>query len=61
MRFPIDVLFLDKFNRVIRKIPHLKPFRFTAIYWASKRVIELPIGAIQSSSTQEGDFISFID
>jgi len=55
MYFPIDVLFLDKNNRVIKALSSLKPFSFTAIYFKAHLVIELPAGTLESSSTQEGD------
>jgi hypothetical protein len=55
MRFPIDILFVDKNNRVIEVIPYLKPFRLTPVYFSASFVIELPAGTLKSSSTQEGD------
>lgn len=60
MRFPIDVLFLDKNNRVIKAISSLPPYRLTRVYLNSGFAIELPSGIIKLSSTQEGDTISFI-
>lgn len=58
MRFPIDVLFLDSQNRVIKTITPLKPWRLTSIYFKSVFTLELPSGVIKSTSTQEGDTIS---
>ncbi len=55
MRFPIDVLFVDKDNRVIKTISCLKPFKLTAIYFNAAFAIELPSGTIQSFSIQKGD------
>ena len=60
MRFPIDVLFLDKNNRIVKTVPSLKPYRITPIYFSARLTIELPAGTIQRSSTQEGDLISFV-
>jgi len=57
MRFAIDVLFVDKESRVIKAIPSLEPFRLTRIYFKAKFVIELPTGAISSTSTCPGDLI----
>lgn len=57
MRFPIDVLFLDKNNRVIKAISSLKPFRLTYIYLNARLAVELPAGILQSTSTREGDII----
>src|SRR4030042_2198541 len=35
MKFPIDVLFLDKRNRVIATISNLQPNRITGVYFKS--------------------------
>ncbi len=59
MRFPIDVLFVGKNNRIIAAISSLKPFRLTNIYFGAKLVIELPAGTIPSSYTQPGDILLF--
>jgi uncharacterized membrane protein (UPF0127 family) len=56
MRFPIDVLFMDKELRVIRAVPALPPFR-TCIVKHAVYVLELPVGAIQASRTEAGDQI----
>lgn len=55
MRFPIDVLFVDKNNKVIKAISCIKPFRLTYVYFNAARAIELPAGTIQMSSVYEGD------
>ena len=56
MRFPIDVLFLDKELRVIRAVPSLPPFR-TCVVKHAIYVLELPVGSIQLSQTTTGDQI----
>jgi uncharacterized protein len=60
MRFPIDVIFVDRDNKVIKTISCIKPFRLTGIYFLSKFVVELPAGIISSSNTQKADLISLI-
>jgi len=57
MCFPIDVLFVDKDNIVIKALSSVKPFRFTNIYFNASLTIELPAGALESSSTQERDIL----
>ncbi len=57
MRFPIDVLFVDKNNMVIKTINNIPPFRATRIYFKSAFVIELPAGTIQETMTKEGDYL----
>jgi uncharacterized membrane protein (UPF0127 family) len=56
MRFPIDVLFLDKDLHVIRAVKALPPFR-TSVVRKAVYVLELPVGALESSRTEEGDQI----
>jgi uncharacterized membrane protein (UPF0127 family) len=56
MRFPIDVLFLDKDLHVIRAIKALPPYRTCAVK-KSVYVLEVPVGAIDASRTEEGDQI----
>lgn len=58
MAFAIDVLFLDKRNRVVKVIPGLVPFRATWLYWRAAYVIELPAGMIKDTDTREGDVIA---
>ncbi|MEW6170047.1 MAG: DUF192 domain-containing protein [Candidatus Omnitrophota bacterium] len=55
MQFAIDVIFVDKENRIISVYENLKPFRVTRIYFKAKFAIELPIGTIATSSTKIGD------
>jgi len=57
MRFPIDVLFVDRNMRVIKAIQNIPPNRLSPIVWASSMAIELPAGKIGSTNTQLGDLI----
>ncbi|MBP7215872.1 MAG: DUF192 domain-containing protein [Candidatus Omnitrophica bacterium] len=61
MRFSIDVVFLDKNDVVIKVIHALKPFRITATYFKASKVIELPSGVLQATSTTESDILQFRD
>ena len=56
MRFPIDVLFLDKDLHVIRAVKALPPYR-TCIVRKAVYVLELPVGALDLTRTEEGDQI----
>jgi uncharacterized membrane protein (UPF0127 family) len=56
MRFPIDVLFLDKDLHVIRAVKALPPYR-TCVVKKSVYVLEVPVGALDVSHTVEGDQI----
>src|SRR5437762_7512912 len=53
MRFPIDVLFLDKNLCVIRAVKSLPPCR-TCVVKHAVYVLELPTGTIQRSQTEAG-------
>lgn len=59
MRFAIDVIFVSADHRVVglrRALPPWAPFAGVAP-WRGRYVIELPVGAIDSSATQLGDQI----
>ena len=57
MRFPIDVLFVDKNVQIVRLIQNMPPYRFSPFVWASYLAIELPAGKISQTNTQIGDRI----
>jgi uncharacterized membrane protein (UPF0127 family) len=55
MRYPIDVVFVDREARVTRAVAGLRPWR--VVWWArgARDCIELPVGSLQSSATAAGD------
>jgi hypothetical protein len=55
MRFPIDVLFVDKDDQVIALREAMLPNRSFASKWGARYVIELPAHVITSTGTQVGD------
>jgi len=57
MKFPIDVLFLNKKNKVIAVVTDLIPNRMTRLYPQSFSVLELPTGTIAATNTEVGDEI----
>ncbi len=57
VRFPIDVIFLDKDFKVLKLVENLKPLRFSPIIWSSKHVLELPAGAAKKYSLTVDDKI----
>jgi uncharacterized protein len=61
MRFPIDVLFLDRTGRVVRAVPDLRPWVLAVAARGAKEVVELRAGAIAESGTQPGDDLVFED
>ncbi len=59
MKFPIDVIFLSKDNRVVGIIKKIKPFRMSPYFSSAQKAVELPAGIIEESETMMGDDIIF--
>ena len=55
MGFPIDVLYVDKGQKVVAVDEEMAPWRFGRMHRGVRFVIELPAGTISSSLTQPGD------
>jgi uncharacterized membrane protein (UPF0127 family) len=55
MRFPIDVVSLDRNMKVNRVYHRVKPYRICAISLRTWSVLELPAGQVQASGTVPGD------
>ena len=55
MRIPLDVIHVDKHNRVTHVLRGIKPWRFGPLFVGNKWAIELPVGA--ANDTQIGDQI----
>lgn len=59
MRFPIDVLFVDRAGTVVRALPGLRPWVLMAGARGAADVVELRTGTIVASGTQAGDDLVF--
>src|ERR1700691_1430753 len=57
MKFPIDVIFCDRQNKVVGLCLQIKPFCLSPIFFKASYAIELPSGSIAKSKTQMGDQI----
>lgn len=57
MKFAIDLVVLDRANKVVGVKPGLKPGRIGPLYWGAHSTLELPVGAIAASQTARGDVI----
>lgn len=55
MRFPIDVIGLDRSLRVVKLWPNLGAYRVTSIQAQVRTVLELPTYQIAASNTVLGD------
>lgn len=56
MRFPIDVIFIDRDGRAVRVVPQVRPWRITASLRAHA-VIELAAGTAAATDIQVGDLL----
>lgn len=57
MKFPIDVVYLDSGHRVIHVSHSLVPFRFAAVKFRARSVVELPAGTLAQTHTSVGDVL----
>ena len=55
----IDVLFLDADGKVVRSIPHLRPFRLGLGGYDAVHALELPAGRLGETGTVPGDRLSW--
>jgi uncharacterized protein len=60
MRFPIDVVFLDRNLTVLRVVPALRPWR-AAWKWRSSSVLELAAGESERRGIRAGDTLRWAD
>lgn len=58
MRMAIDVVFLDRTNRVVKIAHDLKPYRFS-IAKGARRVLEISAGCARSLRIEVGDELRF--
>ncbi len=55
MRFPIDVVYLNKEKVVVYACPGLKPWRMASVNMNATSVLELPKDTLNSTGTTVGD------
>jgi uncharacterized protein len=58
MKFPIDVLFLDRKRKVLKIRKDMKQWRMAACFRAHS-VLELPAGIAEATGTSVGDQLEF--
>jgi uncharacterized membrane protein (UPF0127 family) len=59
MRYPIDLVFLDRERRVTRIVHDMRPWRMVWSAHGGRDCLELPAGAAAASGTQVGDQLAF--
>jgi uncharacterized membrane protein (UPF0127 family) len=57
MKFPIDLVYLDK-KRKVRKVRHAVPAWRMSAGFIAPSIIELPAGTVEKTGTQPGDELS---
>jgi uncharacterized protein len=58
MRYPIDVVFVDKSWQVLHCCHMLLPWRISRIVRGAAAAVELPAGTLARSFTRKGDILS---
>lgn len=58
MKFPIDVVYIDRKHKVRKTRANLAPWRISGCLVAHS-VLELPVGTIEATGTQAGDQLVF--
>lgn len=61
MRFPIDVLYLDRDGRVLRLDEAMPPWRVGPVVGGCRYIVELPPGTIRATQTTVGDLVSLVE
>jgi len=59
MQFPIDLVYLDRKNRIRKLRSDVPPWRLSACFSAHS-VLELPAGIIRNTETERGDTLEFL-
>ncbi|MGA9507177.1 MAG: DUF192 domain-containing protein [Candidatus Sulfotelmatobacter sp.] len=57
MRYPIDVVYLDRSNIVVHVVSNLQPWRFAPVRLRAVSVLELPSQTVAQTETALGDKI----
>ncbi|MCL4376869.1 MAG: DUF192 domain-containing protein [Actinobacteria bacterium] len=61
MRYKIDLIFLDRENKIIKLYENFKQFRFTPVIKNACKVIELPASTIKNNHLKTGEILRFLN
>ncbi|MBI1885868.1 MAG: DUF192 domain-containing protein [Chloroflexi bacterium] len=61
MRFPIDVVFVDRANTVVKVVPAMRPYRVTMAFRGARSALELAAGAAERARVERGDVLVVSD
>lgn len=59
MKYPLDVLLLDSTGTVVALYPELSPGERTKVHKDARFALELPVGSIGRTETEEGDALEW--
>lgn len=60
MKFPLDIIFINRDNVVVYIVEGIKPWRVSKIIKNAHSVLELPVGSIKILNTKLGDRIELV-
>ncbi len=60
MKYPLDIIFLDRQGRVVALYQRLAPRRVTGWHARAKYALEVPSGTIAATATAEGDHLAWM-
>jgi len=59
MKYALDVLLLDSSGRVVALYPNLAPGKRTKVHRQARAALEVPVGVIDDTNTEEGDVVEW--
>ena len=60
MKFAIDVIFIDRDDKVVGVVNRIKPYQFSPVFFNANRAIELPAGIASQVNVQLGDQLEIL-
>lgn len=60
VRFPLDVILVDRHGRVVATYEQLQPGRRTRYHLAAEYALEVPAGTIAATGTQRNDLLAWL-
>lgn len=61
MKFPIDAVFLDKENKIVKIFHAFRPWRITPIFWKACSTLEMSEGLAEKYHLNIGDELKFTE
>lgn len=60
VKFPLDVIFVDRHGRVVAIYGELQPGKRTSYHFGAEHALEVPAGTIAATGTQVGDLLAWL-